>query len=289
MRRMAMQLGIRLHDVNTGLTPELQTMEARAEQARQEGFSCVHLAFSKVIGGFTFDDCALTEGLAAYARRVFSRAGLDVAVLGCYLNLAHPDPDKLREIQSRYFGHLRVAALMGAGVVGTETGAPNPEYKMDANTHTQAALEAFIRGLAPVVEQAEHWGVTMAIEPVWKHIVYDADQAVKVLRAIASPNLRIILDPVNLLYPGNVDQADRVIGQAIDKLGDRVAVVHLKDYIPQGDDLKALAAGTGEMDYTAILRFMKDRKPCIQATLENTRNENAVAAREFLQRLYDEL
>lgn len=284
-----MQLGIRLHDVNTGLDPTFQTMEARAAKAREEGFSCVHLAFSKVIKGFTFDDCALTEGLAAHARRVFAQNGLDVAVLGCYLNLAHPDPEKLREIQSRYFGHLRVAALMGSGVVGTETGAPNPEYKMDSNTHTPEALETFIRGLAPVVERAESCGVTMAIEPVWKHIVYDAQQARKVLDAIASPNLRIILDPVNLLHPGNMDRAPAVIGDAIDKLGDRVAVVHLKDYVPEGGDLKALAAGTGRMDYTPILRFMKDRKPYIQATLENTSNENAVAAREFLQRLYDEL
>ena len=281
-----MQLGVRLHDVNTGLAPEAQTMEARAETARAEGFSCVHLAFSKVVQGVTFDDCALTEGLAMYTKRVFARGGLDVAVLGCYLNLAHPDPEKLREIQSRYYGHIRAAALMNAGVVGTETGAPNAAYKMDANTHTGEALDTFIRGLAPVVECAEHYGVTVAIEPVWKHTVYNADRAAQVLGAIGSHNLRIILDPVNLLYPGNISQRERVIGDAIEKLGDKVAVVHLKDYVPAGDDIKSVAAGTGEMDYTQILRFMKERKPYIQATLENTTNDNAAASREFLERAY---
>lgn len=284
-----MQLGIRLHDVNTGRGPELQTMEARAETARMEGFSCVHLAFSKVIKGVAFDNCALNEGLAMHTKRVFAQNGLDIAVLGCYLNLAHPDPEKLKDIQSRYYGHLRVAALMGAGVVGTETGAPNPEYKMDANTHGGEALESFIRGLAPVVECAEHWGVSVAIEPVWKHIVYDADRAVKVLDAIKSPNLRIILDPVNLLDLGNADQKERVIGDAIDKLGEHVAVVHLKDFTWEGDGLRSIAAGTGEMDYTQILRFMKERKPYIQATLENTDNSSAVQAREFLERLYAEV
>ena len=281
-----MQLGIRLHDINTGLAPEAQTMEARAETARAEGFSCVHLAFSKVIKGVTFDDCALTEGLAMYAKRVFARNELDVAVLGCYLNLAHPDPEKLKEIQSRYCGHIRVAALMNAGMVGTETGAPNEAYKMDANTHTQEALDAFIRGLAPVVECAERYGVTVAIEPVWKHIVCDGGRAAQVLDAIGSRSLRIILDPVNLLYPGNIDRREQVIGDAIEKLGDRVAMVHLKDYVPAGDDIKSVAAGTGEMDYTQILRFVKDRKPYIHATLENTTNDNAVAAREFLERAY---
>ena len=284
-----MQLGIRLHDVNASMAPEFQTMECRAQKAREEGFSCVHLALSKVIGGVNFDDCALNEGLAMYTKRVFRRQELDVAVLGCYQNLAHPEPEKLKEIQSLYYGHIRVAALLGAGVVGTETGAPNAEYKTDANTHTQAALDTFVRGLAPVVECAEHYGVTVAIEPVWNHIVYDADRAVQVLGAIGSHNLRIILDPVNLLYAGNVEERERVIGDAIEKLGDHVAVVHLKDFVRDGDRLISIAAGTGEMDYTQILRFMKARKPYIQATLEDTTNDNAVSSRELLERRYAEL
>ena len=284
-----MQLGIRLHDIHTKLGPEFQTMEMRAQTAREEGFTCVHLAYSKVIKGYTFDDCALTEGLAKYTRRVFEGQGLDVAVLGCYLNLAHPDPDKLKEIQSRYYGHLRVASLLGAGVVGTETGAPNVQYKMDANTHSEEALDTFIRGLAPVVERAEKCGVTMAIEPVWKHIVYNPDRAVKVLEAIQSPNLRIIFDPVNLLYPGNLDERDKVIGEAMEKLCDRIAVVHLKDCVPDGDDLKSIAAGTGVMDYREILKFMKARKPYIHATMENTTDENAVSSRMYLQEIYDGL
>jgi sugar phosphate isomerase/epimerase len=284
-----MQLGIRLHDIHTKLGPEFQTMEKRAQTAREEGFTCVHLAYSKVLKGYTFDDCALTEGLAKYTRRVFEGQGLDVAVLGCYLNLAHPDPDKLKEIQSRYYGHLRVASLLGAGVVGTETGAPNAQYKMDANTHSEEALDTFIRGLAPVVERAEKCGVTMAIEPVWKHIVYSPDRAVKVLEAIQSPNLRIIFDPVNLLYPGNLDERGKVIGEAIEKLCDRIAVVHLKDCVPDGDDLKSIAAGTGVMDYKEILKFIKARKPYIHTTLENTTDENAVSSRMYLQEIYDGL
>lgn len=281
-----MQIGIRLHDVNAGLGPERQTLEARGETARAEGFSCVHLALSKVIRGVDFDNCALTEGLAMRVRRTLAQNGLDVAVLGCYLNLAHPDPSKLADIRSRYYGHLRAAALLGAGVVGTETGAPNASYEMDAQTHGREALDTFVRSLAPVVERAEHWGVAVAIEPVWKHIVYDADRALEVLNAIRSPNLRIIFDPVNLLYAGNADGRDRVIGEAMDKLADHIAVVHLKDFVREGGELRACAAGTGEMDYTAILRFLKARKPYIQATLENTCNENAERARECLEGLY---
>ena len=284
-----MQIGIRLHDVNAQEPEALQTLEARAAKARQEGFSCVHLALAKCIKGVTFDDAALTEGLAAYVRRVFRRNELDVAVLGCYLNLAHPDGDKLRAFQSRYFGNIRVAALAGVGMVGTETGAPNAAYKLDADTHGTEALHTFIRNLEPVVACAEHYGVTMAIEPVWNHIVYNADRALEVIRSIGSPNLRIIFDPVNLLGMENADNRQYVIADAMDKLCDRIAMVHIKDFRREDGKLVSIAAGTGEMDYTDILRFLKARKPFVQATLENTTNDNAVASRELIERLYQSL
>ena len=281
-----MQLGIRLHDVNASLGAEEQTLEARARKAREEGFSCVHLALSKCIPGITFDNAALTEGLAAYVRRVFQREELDVAVLGCYLNLAHPDPAKVSEFQSRYLGSLRVASQAGIGMVGTETGAPNTAYKYDANTHSPEALRTFMWNLEPVVECAEKFGTILAIEPVWNHIVYNADRALAVLEGMKSSNLRIIFDPVNLLAMENIDQRERVLGEAMDKLCDYIAMVHLKDYVRQDGKLVSVAAGTGEMDYREIMKFLKARKPFIQASLENTCNDNAVQAREFLEKAY---
>lgn len=281
-----LQLGIRLHDVNAAKEEALQTLEARAATAREEGFCCVHLALAKCISNTKFDSAALTEGLAAYVRRVFRAEGLDVAVLGCYLNLAHPDEEKIKEFQSRYYGHLRVAALAGIGMVGTETGAPNAAYKLDANTHTDEALCTFLHNLEPVVDCAERWGVTMAIEPVWNHIVYDADRAAQVLGSMGSRNLRIIFDPVNLLGTENVDKRDYVFSDAMDKLCDAIAMVHLKDFVRRDGALVSVAAGTGEMDYTEILRFLKARKPYIQATLENTSNDNAVSSRKFIEECY---
>lgn len=284
-----LQVGIRLHDVNNNGNPEEKTMQARAEKARMEGFSCVHLAYQKVMGQVCFDDAALNEGLACYTKRVFQREGLDIAVLGCYLNLAHPDPEELAKIKSRYFGHLRVAALAGCSVVGTETGAPNAQYKLDANTHSREALDIFIRNLAEVVERAEHWGVSMAIEPVWNHIVYNADRAVEVLKAVRSPNLRIILDPVNLLCMENADDREEIFQDAFEKLRDHIAVVHIKDFVRRDGKLISVAAGTGEMCYENLLRMVKQSKPFVQATLENTTNENAVQARELIEGIYREV
>ena len=281
-----MQLGIRLHD-----TEELP-FEERIAQVHALGFACGHLALAKMkdAQGDRLPSAtdALTPGYAMYLRRVFEQNRVDVAVLGCYLNLANPNPEKLRETTQRYIAHLRFASLLGAGMVGTETGAPNAEYKLDANTHSKEALLTFMRNLEPVVERAESYGVSMAIEPVWNHIVYNPDRALEVLKGIRSRNLRIIFDPVNLLCMENADKREEVFADAMDKLGDYIAVVHLKDFVRKDGKLVSIAAGTGEMDYRNILRWLKREKPFIQATLENTVNANAFSSRELIERIYAE-
>ena len=87
--------------------------------------------------------------------------------------------------------HIVFASLLGAGVVGTETGACNTEYRTEPFSFTEEALEIFIKNLRPVVEYAEKLGVIVAIEPVCRHIVNNAKRARKVLDAIDSPNLQI--------------------------------------------------------------------------------------------------
>lgn len=278
-----MQLGIRLHDIKKA------PIEERLAIAKEQGFTCGHLALSKVISEYPVDDGALTPGYALYLKRLFAKHELDIAVLGCYLNLANPNEESLRKITHRYMAHIRFASLLGAGVVGTETGAPNEEYKYEERNHSEEALEIFVKNLRPVVEYAEKMGVIMAIEPVYKHIVCNPKRARRVLDEIHSPNLQIIFDPVNLLDISNYQNRDAMIAEAIEVLGDDIAMIHIKDFVVEDGKLKSVAAGTGEMDYTQIVRFIKERKPYIHVTLENTIPENAVSARMYIQSLWEQM
>lgn len=276
-----MQLGIRLHDVKKA------PLEERLAIAEEQGFKCAHLALGKVISEYSVADSALTPGFACYIKKIFEQHNLDIAVLGCYLNLANPNQESLKKDQNRYLAHIRMASLMGVGVVGTETGAVNEEYKFEEKNHSEEALEIFIQNLRPVVEYAEKMGVILAIEPVYKHIVCNPMRARKVLDTIDSPNLQIIFDPVNLLDICNYQDREAIVAEAIEILGKDVAVVHIKDFVVKDNGLVSVAAGTGEMDYTQIIRFIKEQKPYIHVTLEDTTPENAVQAREYIQGLWD--
>ncbi len=277
-----MQLGIRLHDIKKA------PLEERLAIANEQGFACGHLALAKVISEYPVDDGALTPGFALYLKKLFAKNELDVAVLGCYLNLANPNEESLAKIKRRYLTNIRFASLLGAGVVGTETGAVNEEYKFEERNHSDEALDIFIRNVRPVVEYAEKMGVILAIEPVAKHIVCNPKRARRVLDEIASPNLQIIFDPVNLLDHSNYQNREEIFAEAIDLLGEDIAMVHIKDFVVKDNELVSVAAGTGEMDYSQIIRFMKEKKPYIHATLENTVPENAVAAREYIQNLWNQ-
>ena len=277
-----MQLGIRLHD-----TKKLP-LEERIADVHRLGFQCGHLALAKVIDEYPTTDEALTPGFAMYLKNLFAINQVDIAVLCCYLNLANPNRQQLEKTVHRYMAHIRFASLLGCGVVGTETGAPNETYTYVPECHGEEALQTFITNLRPVVRYAEQMGVILAIEPVWKHIVCNPARARRVLDEIASPNLQIILDPVNLLDISNYKEQTAIVEEAVELLGPDVAMVHLKDYVVEDGKLKSVGCGFGQMDYTAVLKFMKERKPFIHATLEDTTPENNLQAKDFILKLYEQ-
>lgn len=278
-----MQLGIRLHD-----TTKLP-FEERIKEVHDLGFACGHLALAKVIDEFPTTDEAMTPGLAMYIKNVFAKNNVDIAVLGCYLNMANPNQEELKKTVHRYMAHIRFASLLGCGVVGTETGAPNETYSFTPECHTQEALQLLINNLRPIVKYAEQMGVIFAIEPVYRHIVSNPKRARQVLDEINSPNLQIIFDPVNLLDISNYQDRQAIIEEAIELLGPDVAMVHLKDFQIRDGKMISVGCGLGEMDYTSILKFMKERKPFIHATLEDTKPENNQQVKNFILQKYAEV
>lgn len=137
------QFGLRLHDA------EKLPMEQLLPLVRKKGFTCAHLALSKTVKDVPCTPSALTPGYALYLRHLFEQNGIDIAVLGNYLNLAYPDETVLDAIREKYYAHIRFASLLGCGMVGTETGCPNVEYKYCPECRTDAALAAFIKTLKP--------------------------------------------------------------------------------------------------------------------------------------------
>ncbi len=277
-----MNIGIRLHDTRPG------TLEERLGYAKEQGFSCAHLAMSKALEHFPMGEAPrlLTEALAETVRSAFQAKDMKCAVLGCYLNLADPDEEERKRTQAIYKAHLKFSKWIGAGVVGTETGPARNTVFSEPAPVSEEAFDLFVRCLQPVVRWAEEEDAVIAVEPVATHIVSTPERAERMLDRLPSDHLRIILDSVNLLTPANAAQADEVIREAIRRLGDKVSVLHMKDFAPpQAGDQRILscACGTGVMRYEQLLSFAKARN--LPMTLEDTVPENAESARKHLEQI----
>ena len=273
-----MKIGIRLHDTAAG------TLKERLGFARAQGFCCAHVALSKVLDDFDMKDAPekLTPAFAAQVRQDFADTAMDCAVLGCYLNLADPDEEHRGKTQEIYRAHLRFAAMIGAGVVGTETYA-NPESRFsEPAACSEEAFRLFTDSLRTVVRYAEEADAILAVEPVYHHIISTPERAERMLEAVPSDHLQIILDAVNLIGPEAADRAPAIIEDAVRRLGDRVRILHMKDFIllPEGK-MRSCACGLGAMRYERLLDFAAARD--LPMTLEDTVPENAEKARLYLE------
>ncbi len=280
------QLGLRLHDA------EKLPMEELLPVIRAKGFTCAHLALSKAMKDYPCHPAALTPGYAHYLKHLFEKNSMDIALLGCYQNLTEPDPSLLRQIQDKYVSHFRFASLLGCGMVGTET--PMANYKNHPDPRSDEAFSILVHNLKPVVNAAQQFGIILALEPVARHVIWCPKRARQLLDEIASPNLQILFDPVNLLDLENVHRRDQVFAEALELLGQDIAMVHLKDFQfanpgggLDGSGFDAIGAGTGQMDFIPIMNYLKKEKPFIYATLENTTPENAASCRANMQALYE--
>lgn len=281
-----LQLGIRLHDA------EQLPLEQLLPVLRKKGLTCCHLALGKSFPDVPCTPSSLTPGYANYLRKTFQRGGVDIAILGNYLNLLHPDADYIQRAVELYCAHLRFASLLGCTMVATETGAPNREYAYCPECRSEKSLSLFIQRLKPIVRCAEQFGVILAIEPVVVHSMWNPTACRKVLDEIGSANLQILFDPVNLLDSSNVDHCQELFQEFFELVGTEIAAMHLKDYkhTPDGKKLITIGvpAGMGEMNYRGIMAYVKREKPFLFATLEDTKPENAALCVNAMQKAYDE-
>lgn len=272
-----LHLGARAHDFG-----KLPPAELAARVAAQ-GLTCVQLALNKAIAGLDLQPGDLNPGLGFTVGQAFQRHGIQIAVLGCYINLLHPDP-ATRAMQLGFFKeHLRYARDFGCGLVATETGSFNADYSPHPANHGELALYLATAAIAALAREAEKWGVIVGIEGVASHAIYTPARMRRLLDSIASRHVQVVFDPVNLLSGGNYQEQDRILKESFDLFGDRIAIVHAKDFRPEAGALRQLRSGQGLFNYPLLLEWLRARKPGIAILLEENTPETIAESIAFLR------
>lgn len=276
-----LNLGVRAHDF------EKLPLDELIRKIRQYSFSNIQFAVKKSFPDSVPRLSALSPGTASYYGGAFRKAGIQVAVLGCYVNIVATDPAKRAEALDGFITHLRLARDFGASLVGTETGSVGNGYTVD--NFTEEAFRQVVASVKIMVAEAERFGVTVGIEAGQNHPLHSAPLTRRLLDEVPSRNLQVILDCANLMSPSNYLNQENIITEALELLGDRIAVVHLKDFILQEGRIQIVPVGQGLLQFAPILRYMKYQRPHIQGILESTPEPAMEDSIAFLQRIYAEV
>lgn len=271
-----MILGIRAHDLGTGSAAEL------ADLAVQRRLQAVQLAPAKAIpgappvGGWNPD-------FAWQTAQAFSQRGVQIAVLGCYINPVHPDPVLLRAEIKRFKEALRYARDFGASVVGTETGSLNADCSPHPGNRSEATFVTLLATLQELAEEAEKWGVMIALEAAAEHVVYDVDRLHRLLVALDSNHVQVIFDPVNIILPAECQNQPAYFERALALIGEKIVALHAKDFVLRDGLLVRVPPGQGLLDYAALLQQVGKLKPGVPVLMEETAGDARDPALAYLR------
>lgn len=259
-----MRIGVRAHDFGK------LSADALAERVASKGLACIQLTLHEAIEGMRNAPGRLNPGMAYCIGEAFRKLGIQIAVLSCYINPIHPDEDERKRQIGLFKEHLRFVRDFGCAVVATETGSVNLDFSFHPRNHSEESFQVMLQSLSAIVEEAERFGVLVAVEGVANFVACDPGKIRRMLDSIASNNLQILFDPVNLLTSENYPRCDALIEESFALFGDRIVAVHAKDFRMDGGRMVSVPLGQGLMNYRLLLQHLAARKPHMNVIIEDT-------------------
>jgi len=275
---LTLNLGIRAHDLGQLSLAEL------CKQLKDYQFTNIQFAIKKSFPKYVPSLQSLSPGIASFFGDYFANNGIKISTLGCYVNISSRDLAVRKEALESFKTHIQLARDFRASLVGTETGSVGEGFTPE--NFTEEAYQIARSSVLELVEYAEHFGVTIGIEAGLNHPLYSAALAKRLVDEVQSPHLKIILDVANLINLDNVSESDFILNEALDLLHEHIAMIHLKDLTVNKGQIEIVPVGKGMLNFEPILAYLKDNRPFLHATLEETQGEAIRPAIDYLKEMY---
>lgn len=231
-----------------------KTPDAVLRAAGEGGYGTVQ--YNMACSGLASLPDRIDESAIAAIRHAVCETGVQLCALSATYNMAHPDP------AARATGHRSLTAL---AEIAAATGTPlltlctgsrdaDDQWRAHPDNASKQAWADMLASMAAAVEVAERFGVDLGIEPELANVVDSARKTHRLMRELASPRIRIVLDPANLFETATLAEQRRIVSEAVDLLGDRIAIGHAKD---RAGDGTFATAGSGVLDYGHYLASLK--------------------------------
>ncbi len=268
--------GTRVHDMGKGTPMEMFT------KIGSYGFDCVQLAYKKGItgvGGYA----DVTPRLVEETCQAVEASGVTVAVHGTYVELGLAEETERRKQVDNFISQIPYTRIMNAGCQGSET----TNMAKQPGVTRQEAQRALLRSLEEIMPHAEANGVIIGIEPVFYHSMNTPEAAKMVLDAIASPNLKIIFDAVNLIGPEDAARQEAMWDRAMNAWGDQIVAVHVKGVtFDEAGNYHSAPYEQSILDYSLMASYVRQLDRPLPIMREEVKPEHAREDIAFLKSIF---
>lgn len=269
-REQTMKRGIRGHDINA------DRFENLSATASKHGIEYLQLVLEKSIDGFSAGNFT-----AEYAEEIKTKlADAKVAILGSYINPSNPDDESLAVDIAKFKEKIQYARVLSPIAVGTETGI----YK-EGLTDSEEAYMRVLATLKEIVAEAEKYDVNVGIEGVHCFVINTPQKMKRLVDDLDSNRVKVIFDPVNYLNIDNYKDQDKMIEDTFSLLGDKICVLHAKDFIVDNGEFKMVKPAEGMLNYQLIFEKMKEHNLDIPIICEEINEAEAGLAFDKLEEI----
>lgn len=256
------------------------TMEEVFDAVKEHSLDCVQ--FNMACAGLPTLPDDISPSLAIRIHEAAMSRGIEIAAVSGTYNMAHPDPEarqaglrRLRTLASACHG-------IGTSVITLSTGTRDPEnmWRWHPENASSQAWSDLLSSMEAALQIAEEEQVTLAFEPERANVVSTAAKGHALLTAMQSSRLKVVIDPANLIVPGDEHQMSQMLDEAFDLLGEYIIIAHAKD---RGADDTFRAAGEGILDYDQYVRLLRAAAFDGPLILHGLTEEQIDAALQFLR------
>ena len=243
-----MQLGIFAKTFpEVGALPVLRAVRAAGYDVTQFNLSCVGLP--------SLPD-ALDSTVVQEVAQASAEMGISIAALSGTYNMAHPDAAVRDQGLRRLDVLMRHAPALGTRLITLCSGTrdPDDQWAYHPDNATAEAWTVMSREMARAAELAQRYGIDLGIEPEMTNVVSSARKARELLDTLGSPRLKIVLDPANLFEHGDTALSRERTREAVDLLGNDLAMAHAKDRRADG---RFTFPGDGVVDFPDFVALLR--------------------------------
>lgn len=270
-----LKIGIRAHDLDNA---PFNSIDELINELKKNNLHYVQLVFKKAFKNFSLD-----ENNIQILSDALKENEINVAMLGAYFNMIHPDIEKRRNGLLYFKECQKYARMLGTKYVGSETGSANGDkWTYNPFNHTDEAYEIVKETTLDLIQCGNAFDCQPIIEGAYNHVIYNPS---KLKQLVDETNLNnVTIDIFNFLNIENYQEHTKILDDALKLLKDKITIFHLKDFIIQENKLTQVGLGQGLMDYDYIIPKIKENCPHAILILEGITKDDIAQSLVFLRR-----